>query len=57
MSEKNVINYKGVEINTYKALKLRNKILALEKSNLKTKEKSNTEMIDALKTLIEEEVE
>lgn len=57
MSEKQTVNVNGVEVEVIKSLRLRSKILELEKSNLKTQKKNNREMIEALKKMIEEAVE
>lgn len=57
MSEANTEMFNGVKIDTNKALKLRSKILTLEKTNLKTKEKNSREMVEMIKKMIEEEVE
>lgn len=57
MSEKQTSTKNGIEVDVNVCLRLRSKILSLEKSNLKTKEKNQKEMIEALKKMIEEAVE
>lgn len=57
MSEKKTSTVNGIEVDVGVCLRLRSKILAVEKSNLKTKEKNHKEMIETLKKMIEEVVE
>lgn len=57
MSETNTEIFHGVKIDRTKALKLRSKILSMEKTNLKTKEKNSREMVEMIKKMIEEDVE
>ena len=47
----------GIEIDEKKALRLTRKIILMEGSNLREKEKSDAEMVKAIMELIEEEVE
>jgi hypothetical protein len=55
MAEQNpIIN--GVEIDTEKVERLLIKIILREKNNLKTREKTDAQMVDMIKNLIEEEV-
>ncbi len=57
MSEKQTVKVKGIDVDVNVCLRLRSKILGVEKSNLKTKEKNHKEMIETLKKMIEEAVE
>lgn len=47
----------GIEIDEKKALRLTRKIILMEGSNLREKEKSYAEMVKAIMELIKEEVE
>jgi len=47
----------GVEIDTIKIDRLLKKIIVREKINLKTREKTDAQMVQMIKKLIEEEVE
>lgn len=47
----------GIEIDTDKAQRMLIKIIMREKTNLKTREKNDAQMVQMIKKLIEEEVE
>lgn len=47
----------GVEIDTEKIDRMLRKLILREKANLKTREKSDAQMVQMIKKLIEEEVE
>jgi hypothetical protein len=47
----------GVEIDTDKVDRMLQKIILREKKNLKTREKTEAQMVQMIKKLIEEEVE
>jgi hypothetical protein len=47
----------GIEINTEKAQLLLNKLIVREKTNIKTKQYNDGEMIRMIKKMIEEEAE
>ena len=55
MSKNPTVN--GIEINIDKVDRMLRKIILREKTNLKTREKSDMEMVKMIKKLIEEEVE
>ena len=52
---KKVIN--GIEIDDEKAQKMLQKLILREKTNIKTKEKNDGEMVRMIKKMIEEEVQ
>ena len=54
-SEKVEIN--GIEIDTKKAQRVLKRIIVSEKSNIKTKQYNDTEMVRKIKKMIEEEVQ
>lgn len=56
MTEQNPI-IDGVEIDTEKVDRLLKKLILREKANLKTREKTDAQMVHMIKKLIEEEVE
>lgn len=47
----------GIEIDKVKAHKMLQKLILREKTNIKTKEKNDGEMVRMIKKMIEEEVE
>ncbi|MGI5997227.1 MAG: hypothetical protein GYA02_04325 [Clostridiaceae bacterium] len=56
MAEQNpVVN--GIEIDTEKVQRMLGKIIVREKTNLKTREKTDAQMVQMIKKMIEEEVE
>ena len=57
MSNENVEIIDGIEVDTTKAQRMIKKLIIKEKRNISTKEKSNPEMIKAIKQMIEEDVE
>ena len=50
-------NVNGVEIDTVKVERMLQKLIIREKTNLRTREKSDAQMVQMIKKLIEEEVE
>ncbi len=57
MSNENVEIIDGIEVDTNKAQRMIKKLIIKEKRNISTKEKSNPEMVKAIKQMIEEDVE
>lgn len=55
MNEKPIVN--GVEIDAAKVQLMLQKIIMREKTNIKTKEKNDGQMVQMIKKMIEEEVE
>jgi len=47
----------GVEIDTVRVDRMLQKLIVREKTNLKTREKNDAQMVQMIKKLIEEEVE
>jgi len=47
----------GIEIDTEKVQRMLAKLIMREKTNLQTREKSDTQMVQMIKKMIEEEVE
>lgn len=47
----------GIEIDTEKVRRMLSKLIVREKTNLKTREKSDAQMVQMIKKMIEEEVE
>ncbi|MGI6448873.1 MAG: hypothetical protein ACOX3R_00855 [Desulfitobacteriia bacterium] len=47
----------GVEIDTEKAVKMLTKLIVKEKTNIKTKQYNDIEMVKMIKKIIEEEVQ
>lgn len=47
----------GIEIDTEKVQRLLGKLIVREKTNLKTREKTDAQMVQMIKKMIEEEVE
>jgi len=50
-------NINGIEIDTDKVQRMLAKLIMREKTNLQTREKSDAQMVQMIKKLIEEEVE
>ena len=50
-------NSNGIEIDTDKVQRMLAKLIMREKTNLQTREKSDAQMVQMIKKLIEEEVE
>ena len=50
-------NVNGIEIDTDKVQRMLAKLIMREKTNLQTREKSDTQMVQMIKKMIEEEVE
>ena len=46
----------GVEIDTYKVQRMLEKLILREKTNLKTREKTDAQMVQMIRKLIEEEI-
>lgn len=57
MSSRNSIEINGVEVNVEKANRLLKKLIIKEKTNIKTKQYNDREMVNIIKKMIEEEVE
>jgi len=55
--ESNTVTINGVEINIDKAQLLLSKIIVREKTNIKTKQYNDGEMVKMMKKMIEEEAE
>jgi hypothetical protein len=53
----NSIIVNGIEVDKAKAQKLLQKLILREKTNIKTKEKNDGEMVRMIKKMIEEEAE
>ena len=47
----------GIEIDTDKVQRMLSKLILREKTNLKTREKNDAQMVQMIKKMIEEEVE
>jgi hypothetical protein len=52
---KEIVN--GIEVNTQKAQKILTKLIVREKTNIKTKQYNDPQMVNQIKKMIEEEVE
>jgi len=52
-----IITFDGVTIDVNKVDRILKKIIIREKSNLKTREKSDAQMVQLIKKIIEEEIE
>jgi len=52
---KEIVN--GIEVDIQKVHRLLNKIIVREKTNIKTKQYNDTQMVNQIKKMIEEEVE
>jgi len=50
-------NINGIEVDTDKVQRMLAKLIMREKTNLQTREKSDAQMVQMIKKLIEEEVE
>lgn len=50
-------NVNGIEVDTEKVNRMLAKVIMREKNNLQTREKSDAQMVQMIKKLIEEEVE
>ena len=50
-------NINGIEIDTNKVQRMLAKLIIREKTNLQTREKSDAQMVQMIKKMIEEEVE
>lgn len=57
MSNENIKIINGVEVDTQRAQKILTKLIIREKTNIKTKQYNDSQMINQIKKLIEEEVE
>lgn len=53
--KKEIVN--GIEVDIQKAQRLLTKLILREKTNIKTKQYNDTQMINQIKKMIEEEVE
>lgn len=53
--EKEIVN--GIEVSTKKAQKILTKLIVREKTNIKTKQYNDPQMVNQIKKMIEEEVE
>lgn len=51
------VDFNGIEIDTKKVNKLLKRLIIKEKSNIKTKQYNDAEMVKIIKKMIEEEVE
>jgi hypothetical protein len=56
MADKSIM-VNGIEVEKGKAQKMLQKLILREKTNIKTKEKNDGEMVRMIKKMIEEEVE
>lgn len=57
MSNENIKTINGVEVDTRRAQKILTKLIIREKTNIKTKQYNDSQMVNQIKKLIEEEVE
>ena len=57
MSNENIEIINGVEVDTQRAQKILTKLIIREKTNIKTKQYNDSQMVNQIKKLIEEEVE
>ena len=57
MENGNYVNVKGINVDIEKAERLKYKLIALENSNIKTKDYNEGKMLEIIKKMIEEEVE
>jgi hypothetical protein len=57
MSNENKVIIDGIEIDTEKVNRLLNRLIIKEKTNIKTKQLNDGQMVAAIKKMIEEEVE
>jgi len=56
-SKADIVEFNGIEIDTKKINKLLKRLIIKEKSNIKTKQYNDAEMVKIIKKMIEEEVE
>ncbi len=54
---KSIITFEGVEIDESKVDRILKNIIFREKANLKTREKSDAQMVQIIKKIIEEEIQ
>jgi len=57
MNDSKIIEFNGIEIDTEKVQKILKKLIIKEKTNIKTKQHNDGEMVKYIKKMIEEEVE
>ena len=57
MSNENIKIINGVEVDTQRAQKILTKLIIREKTNIKTKQYNDSQMVNQIKKLIEEEVQ
>lgn len=57
MNNENIEIVNGVEVDTQRAQKILTKLIIREKTNIKTKQYNDSQMVNQIKKLIEEEVE
>lgn len=57
MNNNNIEIVNGIEVDTIRAHRILTKIIVREKTNIKTKQYSDPQMVNQIKKLIEEEVE
>ncbi|WP_312668509.1 hypothetical protein [Tissierella praeacuta] len=57
MSNENIEIINGVEVDTQRAQKILTKLIIREKTNIKTKQYNDSQMVNQIKKLIEEEVQ
>lgn len=56
MSDSNIVKVNEIEIDTVKAQRMLTKIIMREKTNIKTKQYNDGQMVNQIKKMIEEEV-
>lgn len=57
MSNENLVTINGIEVDKNKVQKMLTKLILREKKNIKTKQYNDMQMVNQIKTMIEEEVE
>ena len=57
MSNENIETINGVEVDTQRAQRILTKLIIREKTNIKTKQYNDSQMVNQIKKLIEEEVQ
>lgn len=57
MNNENIEVINGIEVDTQRAQKILTKLIIREKTNIKTKQYNDSQMVNQIKKLIEEEVE
>ncbi|KNZ41727.1 hypothetical protein [Acetobacterium bakii] len=57
MNDCKITEFNGIEIDTEKVQKILKKLIIKEKTNIKTKQHNDGEMVKYIKKMIEEEVE